>query len=417
VNKSATASAGRGCKGMSRVRRPLAMALAGLAVLLTGAAGEARAAEGFVAILEDGRLVRLQSDALPGVSTPVRIRGLAPREQLVALGHGGGRLLGIGSSARLYDLDASTGRARRVGAPFLQGLRGQRFSLAVAPDGRSARLLSDVGQDLTIDAITAATFVGSGVRRADGTMAFPAADRAPDGTLIGVDVPRRELLREAPQPPPPPPPATPTAPGTAAPSAAVAARPVPTLMSVKMLDIDKAPAMTEPVAFTIDSANNGWIAAAADFVGSRRRQTALQRVSLETGTATNYPVVLARRLRAFAAVGTVADDRRKPQVTVRVPARISIRRLLASQLPVRLGASEGVVVDTRLTVGGQAVGTGYDSTDTPGRVVFKNFAVGGAAGARERLKASAGRTAQLRFQVRDHANNRTIVLRKVRLER
>lgn len=415
MSKSATASAGCGCKGMSRLRRPLALALAGLAVLAAaeGAPPEAHAAEGFAAILEDGRLVRLQSDALPGVSTPLRVRGLAPREQLVALGHGGGRLLGIGSSARLYEVDAATGRARRVGLPFAQGLRGQRFSLAVAPDGLSARLLSDVGQDLTIDATTASTFVGSGVRRADGTMAFPAADRAPDGTLIGVDVPRRELLREA-APLEGWAESQPSGPG---PVSAAATRPVPTRMNVKNLDIDKAPSMTEPVAFAIDGAGNGWIAAAADFVGSRRRQTALQRVSLDNGTATNYPVVLARRLRAFAATGTVADDTRKPTVTVRVPARLSIRRLLASQLPIRLGASEGVVVDTRLSVGGQPVGNGYDSTDTPGSVVFKNFAIGGARGARERLKASAGRTAELRFQVRDHANNRTTVLRKVRLER
>ena len=72
----------------------------------------------------------------------------------MALGRGARGVVAVGSSARLYGLDLATARATAIGPPFAQGLRGSRFSLAVAPGGDRARLLSDVGQDLVVDLAT-----------------------------------------------------------------------------------------------------------------------------------------------------------------------------------------------------------------------------------------------------------------------
>ncbi len=115
----------------------------------------------------------------------------------MALGAGARGVVGVGTSARLYALDVRHGRATAIGPPFPQGLRGSRFSLAVAPRSDRARLLSDVGQDLVVDLATGATAVGPGLRRArDASQVRPAADMTPDGSIVGVQINPDVLLRE-----------------------------------------------------------------------------------------------------------------------------------------------------------------------------------------------------------------------------
>lgn len=398
MSKSATVPSDPGSMGVI-LRRPLrAQLLLVLASvpLLAAAAPSARAAEGFVGILEDGRLARFQSDALPGMSSPVRLRGMSPREQIVALGHApGGRVLAIGSSARLYTIDARTARAYRIGPPFVQGLRGTRFSLVVAPDGRSARLLSDVGQDLFVDTATGATAVGGGMRRTDGTTTYAAVDRrGSTGALVGVDIARGELVEEVLPPP-------------AAAWSALAARP---------LDLTHAPELSEPSAFTVDSTGAGWVLAAASAQRTKARNSVLQRVDLTTSTAGSYPKLLMRRMRTFAAVGPVADDTRAPRLSVRLPPKLPVRALLASRLPLRASVSEGALVNVEVRLGNVVLAEGAASTDVAGRVVFPTFFVRSTETARA-LRRSVGRRVRLRFVVADWAGNLSVASRTVQLTR
>ena len=79
------------------------------------------------------------------------------------------------------------GKVAPIGPAFPQGLRGSRFSLAAAPGSATARLLSDVGQDLIVDLTTGATSDGPGLTRTDtGATIQPAADLGSDGRLVGA---------------------------------------------------------------------------------------------------------------------------------------------------------------------------------------------------------------------------------------
>ena len=160
-------------------------------------ASPAPAAERFAGLTERGQLVGFTSQNPYALTKPQTVRGLAPGERLVALGRGARGVVAVGSSARLYALDLATARATAIGPPFAQGLRGSRFSLAVAPGADRARLLSDVGQDLVVDLATGVTTDGPGLRRErDGAPLRPAADMTPDGSLVGVQINPDVLLRE-----------------------------------------------------------------------------------------------------------------------------------------------------------------------------------------------------------------------------
>src|SRR3954471_813523 len=123
---------------MNRAALTFVALLAGLAVPATASADER-----FAGVLENGRLVTFTDPYAYALTTPLVPRGLAQGERLVALGSGPRGTVGVGSSAQLYAVDAVRGRVTRIGAPSAQGLRGARFSLAVAPGGTTARLVSD----------------------------------------------------------------------------------------------------------------------------------------------------------------------------------------------------------------------------------------------------------------------------------
>ena len=143
----------------------LALALFVLAVVFAVFATPAPAAEQFAGVTERGRLVRFTSQNPFALSRPQTVRGLAPGERIAALGQAARGVVAVGTSARLYALDPRTARATAIGPTFPQGLRGARFSLAVAPGADRARLLSDVGQDLIVDLATGVTSDGPGLRR------------------------------------------------------------------------------------------------------------------------------------------------------------------------------------------------------------------------------------------------------------
>jgi len=370
----------------------LRLTLALVASLLAVPAS-AHAVEAFVGVTETGRLVRFTSEAPYTLTTPKAPRGLAPGERLVALGKGARGVVGVGSSARLYAVDPVGGRVTPIGSPFSQGLRGSRFTLAVAPSGDRARLLSDVGQDIKVDLLSGATADGPGLRRErDGTPVRPAADATPDGALVGVQLNPGVLLREL-------------ASGL-------------TTMAEMPLELPMQLGLGEPVAFQLGSDGRGYVVAvAAD------RQRDRQSVFLVFDTSTGKPPpprrlavqIFGRRLTTFAALGAVRADRTPPRVQARLGRTVSARNLLRNQIPLLVRSSEAGQVTLSLRVGGESVGFTFATRDTPGRFAFTNFLLARRDVAV--VRRGIGRTVRFVVGVNDLKGNRRTFVRTARLTR
>jgi hypothetical protein len=382
---------------MSRV----ALAFTALVTLLLLPA-PAHGAEGFLGILEDGRMVRFSSQEPYALSTPRTPVGLAPGERLLALSAGPRGPVGVGSSARLYALDPGSGRATAIGAPFEPGLRGTRFSLAAAPGATTARLLSDVGQDLVVDLETGVAQPGPGLTdAADGATVRPAADMAPDGRLVGVQLGPSTFLRE-------------TAAGSSA-------------MEASRLAIPPEPKLAEPIGFQLGADGKGYLLGVAGG-NLRRRQSILVPIDPSTGAveggASPRTYFMGRRLNAFASLGRVAEDRTDPRATVRLPRTISVRALLARGLPLSVKVNEAAQVTATIYLGGRWLGFGFLTRDTPGVVdmredrtseFYDNIIL--SARARAILRRAVGRRVLVTIKVSDLKSNRRQFARTARLTR
>jgi Domain of unknown function (DUF4394) len=378
---------------MLRARLLPTAALAGLlAAVLTTPAG---AAQSFAGILEDGRLVRFTSQAPISLTTPVRTTGLEPGEQILALSSNTTRIFALGSAARLYAMDVGSGRATPVagGRPLAQGLRGRRFSLAVSPDGARARILSDVGQDVTVDLATGAETPGPGLRTEDGAPTRPAATTAPDGRLVGVDLARRILVRE-------------TAPGSG-------------VMTATPLGFDRAEVaggLGEPTGFALGSDGRGFLLSALLDRG-RDRQSQLLR--MDAGSADLRPSAAGTFLRRIVTVGaieTVPEDTTAPRASITVPRRMSVRRLLARRsVPVAVRLSEAAQLTVSLRVGRRVTGLGFRSRDVPAR--HSRMEVFLSARDRRALRAAVGRRIRVVISTNDFKGNGRSITRSTRLTR
>ena len=370
------------------------LALAFIALLLLPA--PAHGAEGFLGVLEDGRMVRFSSQQPAALSTPRTPVGLVPGERLVAVSDGPRGPVGVGSSARLYALDPNAGRAIPIGAPFEQGLRGTRFSLAAGPGASSARLLSDVGQDLVVDLETGATQPGPGLSRSDdGARVRPAADVAADGRLLGVQLGPAIFLRE-----------------NAVGSSAMEA-------SRLSLGLSSEAPLAEPLGFQIGADGLGYVLGAGGG-NIRLRQSLLVIIDPATGAIArgrrDTTFFISRRIEAFAALGRVADDRTPPRVTLRVPRTMSVRTLLARDLPLSLRSDEAAQVTVWLWLGGRQVGFGLTGRDTPGVFEVDDTLL---VNARQRaaLRRAVGRRVRISIAVNDQKGNIRRLARTARLTR
>jgi len=356
------------------------LALAFITLLLLPAS--AHGAEGFFGVLEDGRMVRFTSQETLALSAPRKPVGLAPGERLVAVGDGPRGPVGVGSTARLYALDPDSGRAAAIGAPFEQGLRGTRFSLAAGPGATSARLLSDVGQDLVVDLQTGAAQPGPGlVGAGDGAVVRPAADVAADGRLVGLQLGPSTFLRE-------------TEPGSAT-------------MDASRLRFPPEIPLAEPISFQIGSDGRGYaLGLGGGNVGGR--QSVLMLIDPATGTLVggdrSRVFFFTRRLRTFASLGAVPDDRTPPRATVRFPRTISVRTLLGRGLPGSVRTNEAAQISASLRLGGRPIGFGFVTRDTPGTVNLRR-SITLRTGDRAVLRRSAGRRVRILVGVNDLKGN------------
>ena len=104
------------------------------------------------------QLVRFDS-ATPGtVSSPITITGLQAGENILGIDFrpANGQLYGLGSTSRLYSINASTGTATAVGAAGAFTLSGTDFGFDFNPTVDRIRVVSNTGQNLRLNPDTGA---------------------------------------------------------------------------------------------------------------------------------------------------------------------------------------------------------------------------------------------------------------------
>jgi Domain of unknown function (DUF4394) len=319
----------------------LALAAAALAAPAVAAAGER-----FYALDEANRLVSFTSDT-PRAIARARVSGLAPGEQLLGLDvrPATQELYGVGSTARIYKVDPSTGTATAVGpAAFVPGLNGGLFGFDFNPTVDRIRLVSDRRQNLRLHPDTGA------VAAVDGGLAYAAADSAAGSTptvvasaytnsvkgatttlLYGLDAQRDTLVTQVP------------------PNAG-------TLNTVGRLGVD----VTERAGFDIAGSDGTAFAALESTSGPG---STLYRIDLSSGAASAVGRIGgAVRIRALAAAGTAIADSRAPRASV-----VSIVRV-RGELRVRVRCDEACSFTLRARVGGRVVALARAQTDLAGSI-------------------------------------------------
>jgi hypothetical protein len=145
---------------------------------------------------------RFNTSLTPVLGIPGRkIRGLQPGETVLAidLRPSTGQLYLLGSTSRLYVLNADNGEAVSVGAPFSPALVGGRFEIDFHPVLDSIRLISDLGQNLELDPDSGrVTSVLPDISSEFlGVVALAYSDNVPEGTmtrLFAIDSGTDQLL-------------------------------------------------------------------------------------------------------------------------------------------------------------------------------------------------------------------------------
>ena len=110
------------------------------------------------------------------IGSPVTVTGLAAGETLIGIDYrpANGLLYGVGSTSRVYTLDAVTGVATAVGPAFTPALSGSVFGVNFNPVADRLRVVSDAGQSLRIVPAT-------GVATADAALTFDPNDATNQG--------------------------------------------------------------------------------------------------------------------------------------------------------------------------------------------------------------------------------------------
>lgn len=157
-----------------------------------------------VALTATNTLVSFDSKAPTAVSAPVAVTGLAAGEMLVGISFRpvGGKLYGLSTLSRLYDINRSTGAATAVGAaPFVPALAGTVFGFDFNPTVDRIRVVSDALQNLRLhpDMGTVAGTdmplnpVGAAVSAVAYTGSVAGATKT---TLYGIDVTSNKVVRQ-----------------------------------------------------------------------------------------------------------------------------------------------------------------------------------------------------------------------------
>jgi hypothetical protein len=329
-------------------RRLLAVASAAVAAALAAPAA-APAAEALVGVTSANMLVTFMSDSPGAVRHAAPITGLQEGESVLAIDvrPATGALYALGSSSRLYRLDAVSGVATPAGpAPFSPALDGSSFGFAFNPSTDRVRVTSDNQQNLRLDPTDgdllaedpalayAPGDANFGVTPHVGAVAHTAETAS---RLFGIDSGRDVLVLQSPQ---------------------NSGR----LSTIGSVGHD----LHEPLSF--DFAADG-----RAYVSGRRTGGTPELFSLDLATGALSPAAVFSTLsRArgeigpIATAGAVPDDTIRPAVMVDVERRQARRRLRTS-LTVPVSCSEACDVAAVLLLGREIRASGTSVLEEAGR--------------------------------------------------
>ncbi|MFN0149670.1 MAG: DUF4394 domain-containing protein [bacterium] len=158
----------------SRCLRLVPAGLLSVAALLASPASS-RAQEGAYCVSTTNTLMVFDTATPGSITYSVPVTGLMPGENILAVDFRPkapvGRLYGLGSSSRLYEIDRVTGVATAIGAgPFSPPLNGAEFGMDFNPTVDRIRIISDLDQNLR-----AHPDLGT-IVAVDSTLRYAAAD-------------------------------------------------------------------------------------------------------------------------------------------------------------------------------------------------------------------------------------------------
>lgn len=152
------------------------------ALAKASAANNSLSGETLYAMTTSNKLLTFNSTAPRTILSSVRLSGLQPNEELLGIDFrpANGKLYGLGSTSRLYVIDAQSGVATAVGAgSFTPALEGNAFGFDFNPTVDRIRVVSETGQNLRLHPDLGTVVDGDantpGIQP-DGKLAYAAAD-------------------------------------------------------------------------------------------------------------------------------------------------------------------------------------------------------------------------------------------------
>jgi hypothetical protein len=368
---------------MTHLRRVAAAIAGSVAVALTAAA-PAPAAEALYAVTDGNALVTLHSDSPGAVRASLPLTGLQEGEQVLALDvrPKSGQLYVLGSTSRVYVVNAASGAAHALGNAFSPALAGGNFGLDVDPVADRIRLTSDGRQNLRLNPDDGQVAGQDGnLAYADGdpgagtTPSFAATAYQPDGKVFVIDTARDVLTTT-----------------TSANDGKVT--------TIGPLGVDLA----EPVTFDIASDGRAWVAGRVPGGGGSVLFLAdLASGKLGAGAVNSG---MGSVVRGIGTAGTVPDDKLRPSVLTSIDRDQKLRSLRRA-VGVEVACGEACSLTATLKAGGRTLAKGAGDLTAAGRVRIKMA----------RTKAAAPKkavTAVLTVVATDAAGNPTTVKRTVR---
>jgi len=145
------------------------------ALILAGATAGATSAhaELIYGLTNRNQLLTFDSATPQGLFSARFITGLEQNEEMLTIDvrPADGKLYGVGSYSRIYDINPTNGAATLIGSGFAPPvLNGIQFGSDFNPVVDRLRLVSDLGQNLRLNQLTGSLL------SADGNLAFAAAD-------------------------------------------------------------------------------------------------------------------------------------------------------------------------------------------------------------------------------------------------
>ncbi|MBC7919468.1 MAG: DUF4394 domain-containing protein [Ferruginibacter sp.] len=131
----------------------------------------------FLALTDNNQLLKINAKNADKSLATVAVTGLASGEKLLGIDFrpATGQLYGVGSTSRLYVINAETGAARALGAAaFTPALAGTTVGLDFNPTVDRLRLVTDQGQNLRLNPETGGVMATDGSINGTGTFAVSA---------------------------------------------------------------------------------------------------------------------------------------------------------------------------------------------------------------------------------------------------